>query len=322
MLKKAGAVMTNSQSNFVRILREICEEEGISVESYGDDWIFGLSKDGSPERFVFGYQFGLNLASVVALCNDKAATYEFLSRKQIPAVEHLCFMTPEELKYVGKDGCFEEIHQLLQKYGTIVVKDNLGTGGMQVFRVSSKNTLEQTLLHLFTHTRSVAVSPYLEIAQEFRIVMLDGEPQIMFSKQRDCVVGDGVKSLRVLVGEAILQGRLDGAGEIRLHGAAGDRVPAVNEVVTTGWKHNLGQGAKPLVADPEEYPEELNLAKKAVAALGARFVSVDLVRTRENGCRIIEVNAGVMMENLAGTSDELYERVKEIYRKAVKRMFI
>ena len=55
--------MTNSESNFVRIIREICEEEQISLQSYSFDWIFELQKHGKV-RYILGYQFDLNTASV------------------------------------------------------------------------------------------------------------------------------------------------------------------------------------------------------------------------------------------------------------------
>ena len=35
-----GIELENSQSNFVRMIKEICEEEGISCISYSSDWAF------------------------------------------------------------------------------------------------------------------------------------------------------------------------------------------------------------------------------------------------------------------------------------------
>ena len=41
-----GIELENSQSNFVRMIKEICEEEGISCVSYSSDWAFQLEKNG------------------------------------------------------------------------------------------------------------------------------------------------------------------------------------------------------------------------------------------------------------------------------------
>ena len=37
-----GIELENSQSNFVRMIKEICEEEGITCVSYSSDWAFQL----------------------------------------------------------------------------------------------------------------------------------------------------------------------------------------------------------------------------------------------------------------------------------------
>ena len=49
--------MTNSESNYVAIIREICAEEGIELQSFSFDWIFRLTKNGKT-GFILGYQFG------------------------------------------------------------------------------------------------------------------------------------------------------------------------------------------------------------------------------------------------------------------------
>ena len=47
--------MTNSESNYVAIIREICAEEGIELQSFSFDWIFRLTKNGKT-GFILGYQ--------------------------------------------------------------------------------------------------------------------------------------------------------------------------------------------------------------------------------------------------------------------------
>ena len=62
-----------------------------------------------------------------------------------------------------------------------------------------------------------------------------------------------------------------------------------------------------------------DLARKAVDLFGIRFASVDIIETKE-GCMILEINGGVMMENIAGTNGDLYEKAKGIYRDAILKM--
>ena len=82
--------MTNSESNYVAIIREICTEEDIALQSFSFDWIFRLTKNGKT-GFILGYQFGLNSASVNSICCDKSAASELMTALGIPNISHILF---------------------------------------------------------------------------------------------------------------------------------------------------------------------------------------------------------------------------------------
>jgi len=69
----------------------------------------------------------------------------------------------------------------------------------------------------------------------------------------------------------------------------GDRVVAAIERVGTGWRTNLARGAtaRPVVLDPERAA----WCVRAVAALGADYAGVDLLRGADGRDQVIEVNA-------------------------------
>ena len=75
--------MQNAETNFVKIIREVCREEDIELRSYSADWIFRLDKNGRHD-VILGYQFGLNSASVNMLCQDKCAASELMTEFGIP----------------------------------------------------------------------------------------------------------------------------------------------------------------------------------------------------------------------------------------------
>ena len=81
--------MENSKSSYVKIINEICAEEGIKLSSYSYDWAFCLRKD-QKRAFILGYQFGLNPSSVQQVCNDKNIASEVLKEEDIPSVYHAC----------------------------------------------------------------------------------------------------------------------------------------------------------------------------------------------------------------------------------------
>ena len=189
--------MTNSESNFVKIIKEICEEEQISLKSYSFDWIFELAKNGRI-RYILGYQFGLNTASVNSICCDKAAASEIMTAHGIPNIEHRLFASPGEQKFVGKTGCWAQLIKLLQEKGTLVIKPNDGTGGDRVFKVSNAYELETAVHKVFEKSGYLAASPFYDIENEYRTIMLDGAARLVYVKRRPHLTGDGTSTVAEL----------------------------------------------------------------------------------------------------------------------------
>ena len=199
--------MENSKTNFVSILKEICKEEQININSYSGDWAFRLEKNGIY-NFILGYQFGLNLAVAQKISGDKSVASEILSMEQIPNVEHTCFMNPPMMKFMSGNGCWEEMVQLLKKYRKVVVKDNEGTGGNLVFLVDNQKDLELAVFEIFSKSNSLAICPYYEVEREYRVIVLDGEVKLIFYKQRPGIIGNGVHTVQKLVLDLIKAGNL------------------------------------------------------------------------------------------------------------------
>ncbi len=314
--KMEGNILENSQSNFVRIIKEICKEEEIACVSYSSDWAFQLEKDGK-KRFILGYQFGLNQAVSQQISADKAVASEVMTQNGVANVEHSCFMAPHMFRFTGENGNWKQMTAMLEKYGDIVCKDNEGTGGYLVFHVKTQHELEEAAQQIFAQADSMAIAPYYEIEKEYRVILLDGEIQVAFEKQRKQLIGDGVSTIRQLYANYLLHS--EHPMEIPPSTIGFDQVLPKGERYLFNWKHNLGQGAIPNLL--EELPDALKeLAKQAVNALNLRFASVDIVKYRD-GWKVLEVNSGVMMENLASNGTECYDLAKQIYRKAIQKMF-
>lgn len=307
--------MENSQTNFVKLIKEICLENQISLQSFGGDWGFLLEKNGK-RGYIMGYQFGLNTAVSKDICTDKSIASEIMEQDGIPCVEHICFMAPHMFSYVGGNGNWRELVKLLEKYKTIVCKDNGGTGGNQVYLVRNQKELELASDHIFQKADAMAVSPYYAIHDEYRVILLDQEVELIFQKIRKHLTGDGIHSIRSLYAKYLLEG---GTSQISIPESDMSRVLNEGEEYFLNWKHNLGQGADAQILEESEAKEICELAKKAAKCLKIRFASVDVVMTK-NGLKVMEVNAGVMMENLAGMNPEYYQRAKSIYGRAIFKM--
>ena len=270
--------------HFVRIIRELTEELGIETETYSNDWGFRLRKDGKT-RYLVGYHFPLNRSSAKELCQDKSLTYDALRSAGVPAVPHIFVPSVN----AGGDPDLEKwrpfLDNLIETTGYAVVKDNYGTGGNRVFRYDNADDAIAKIAELHKMIYGAAVSPWQEIREEYRVTMLMGEPQLVIRKERRSkILPDGTKKY-------------------------------------LEWRHNLGLGAVAVrVTDPEILEKVEELAVRAAEAVDMNFASVDVIDTEE-GLRVLEINAGVMMEHFAGQDEESYETAKAIYRKALLKSF-
>ena len=212
--------MENSKSTFVSILRRICAEEKIELNAYAYDWVFCLKK-GARSRYLYGYKFPINDAASASLCDDKGALSEVLEQNGVAHIPHTVFLSPADRHYVGGQGDEKDMLALLRQYGSdAVIKPNFGTGGYDVCRVRSEEELRRGSAEIFKSSSALAMSPYVEILQEYRAVMLDGTLELLFEKKRPQVEGNGTDTVAQLAAAQL------GDGSVCLPPKAAEQIPA------------------------------------------------------------------------------------------------
>ncbi|MCW5877262.1 MAG: hypothetical protein KIS80_00170 [Anaerolineales bacterium] len=314
----------NSQRVLVELIKEIAADQRYGLTCFSHDWILRLEKNGAT-RHIFGYNFEINSATAELLAGDKAAIADLLAHQGIANVPHRLFLHPRLSGYVSAKGNWPAMLASAEEFGyPLVCKPNAGTGGLGVTLVNNVAELELAVYTLFQKHRGISFSPYLEIDQEFRAIMLDGELQLLYTKRRPHVVGDGQASLMQLIQAAQAGGQLsaEAAGQA-IENKQNDlqTVPAVGEEVLLGWKHNLGAGSSPQQLGDGPLASQLSrLARQAQQAINIRFASVDIVEVQGEH-RVLEINSGVMMEHFVRSQPEHRATAKAIYARAIERMF-
>jgi glutathione synthase/RimK-type ligase-like ATP-grasp enzyme len=314
--------MSNGERVFVTAVKKYCASHGISVELKADGWLIAMTR-GSTRRFAFGYDLGLNSAVAHRIANDKAATADVLGICGISCIPHTAFLSPRMYKYIVPTGAWTAMLDLLkQNPQGIVVKPNEGTGGISVFKVRTEPELEVAAHDIFSSEKSLAISPYVEIEDEVRVILIDYRPIVVFSKNRLSVTGDGKRSVLELAIATIPAGQLSAV----LSGLAGDISKAsLDEVLPAGrrhalnWRHNLGVGAQAIVLDQSDARATacIAIAVDAARSIDMRFGSIDVVSVA-GAWKVLEINSGVMMEALNQSHPEL---VDAAYGAALELIF-
>lgn len=294
----------------VRIVREIADKHGWKVQTYSDDWVIEISNN-VTRTYIYGYVLPNNNASVNYLAKDKSAMYDVLDHHNIPAVEHKYYLGDISARE-GRFVCdMPAILGYLARYGTIVIKDNVGTGGRGVYKASSKAEVEEILDQYATDFESISVSPYLDIDAEYRVIVEDGKCRLAYEKERAFVTGDGKSTIAELAtakyGKTVTIDR----------DIARDMIVPQGDNVLLNWRHNLGLGAVPSNVDDVTLLHTLyTLASMVVDVVGIQLASVDIVEV--NGkYMILEINGGLMMEKWATASPNNYKTACEIYEHSL-----
>ena len=151
-----------------KILQELAGERNLNYQSFADGWIIKFD-----QQFVTGYHFSINNAAASRLCDDKSATSELLAEAGLPVISHEFFMEMDELR----------LHRLMNRYDSLVLKPNQGSGGLEVEKISNQQDLMTTAEKILAKGNFLAVAPFIEFKNEFRLIILKQEVQLIYVKQ-------------------------------------------------------------------------------------------------------------------------------------------
>ncbi len=306
-----------SQRIFLETIKKYCLAHDIAIEIRSGGWLVIMTR-GNERRLAIGYDIGLNSAVAHQVANDKSACADVLALAGVPAIPHTLALGAKLSKHIPGSDSLGAMQLLLDRHPHgLVVKPNAGTSGELVFRVTTQAQLETAVARILATHPSLAISPYVEIEDEVRVVLLDGRALIVYGKTRPSVVGDGIHSLRALAQATATDDQFK-IITADFDAAALDAIPPVGERRLLNWRHNLDAGAEPvLLAEGAARETCVALAIRAAQAVGIRFASIDVVRA-DGAWKILEVNSGVKMEALGRRHPDL---VEVAYGSALDRLF-
>lgn len=304
-------MLTNTQ----KIIKIICEEENIEYKLLSKNWIIELSKN-NCKKYICGYKFPLNDHAMGEILDDKYATYEILKSNGIPVVEHnILYSINNTNEYAKKCNQIEVVKNYFENHNKkIVLKPNNGTCGKNVFMINEEIELTKYINQLLLNNFSICYSPYYEIVNEFRVIVLNNKIKLLYKKIKPQVKGDGVKSIRELLYDfnfRYFKNKLDDKKY--------DEILKKNECFEYCWKYNLSQGAIINLEKIDDYQQINEIVKKILKRIEIKFAAIDIIKTKDNRFYVLEINSGVMMDNLYELIKDK-KIIKDIYRETIKTM--
>lgn len=295
-------------NNVQKIIKQLCDEKSIDFKLVSKDWIMILQKE-DKKRYIVGYKFPLNNQSVGRICDDKFALYEVLSQFNIPIVEHyIVFNNYDKSKIIEYCNKFDF---------NMVVKNNLGTCGNDMFHTKNEEELFIKLDSLLNKKYSVSISPYYDIQTEYRVIILNDKVELVYGKKRPIVVGNGKSTIYELLCNFNIEyfKSINNSEDL-------NSVLDKNEQYEYNWQFNLSKGAMPFLMTDDVKEEKIKeMAKRIASILGLSFASIDIIELQDGEFLLLEVNSGVMMDKVSKILPEGDILAKNIYSKAIEEMF-
>lgn len=302
---------------YYKILNEICKEKNIEQKLLSYGWIRQLKKEDKIHNII-RYQLDLNSANSYKIAKDKYATYALLKDNNISMIEHMMIFSPfTRSEYFDKQYMLK-VKQILEKNDyKIVIKANDSSQGKDVYYVSSELEAQTIIQKMFNEYKdSVSVCPYVEIDYEYRVIVLDGQVLYVYKKRKPYVIGDGTHTIQELI-DCKYGYKIDINKQIN-----SNEILDLGEEKVVSWKHNLSNGAEPILVQNDEWLDSIKeMAINSAKSIGIKFATVDIALTSQKQLTVVEINGSVCMNKFAEIVPNGYEIAKNIYTKAIEKMF-
>ena len=301
---------------YEKIIFEICKNLGIECRKYEPNCL-ALTQNGKTQ-YIWSRRFPQNSASSSRIIDSKCMCSAILVAAGVPAVKHFRLYRSDTERYIQQQLPSQKICEtILADSGGVVIKPNDSYEGKGVYVCFSPKDIEYALYKSFQSKSIVAAAPYIKALTEYRVIYLNGECLLLYKKKLPEVIGDGHSSLKTLAEHIGVN-----ASDFNLTNQL-TQVPAKGESVTIGWKFNLSCGSTPEIIDSHSAPQSIfDIAIKAASVVNANFVSIDLLEEYEShNLMVLELNAGVAMDQFIVKSPNGRKIAYDIYEKSIKSMF-
>lgn len=183
--------MENSKPN-MRSLVKACENLGITykkLDQLGNLLSLNINNE---DQYFTNVRVPINNEPVASICVNKAYTYWVLN-EEVPMPKTKSYLDPDSKdEDIQKNAEFKKqkliIADILKNFELpVVVKMNSGCQGKHVYKCNTKRKIAHAVKSVFNkkqkdYDSSVLAQSFLEIKNEYRAILLDGEVVLLYEK--------------------------------------------------------------------------------------------------------------------------------------------
>jgi len=317
------------------LLKKIVPQMGATLLLEPEYEYAGMIRFASGKQMLFrGTCLNINPAGAVDIAKDKDYSKFFLRSFGYIVPEGKTFFSEERNRVIRVQRDIYEGLVYAKKLGfPVVIKPNNSSQGNLVMKVYSEEEYMRGASEIFLKYPVMLVEKWQE-GRDFRIVVLDDRVISAYERVPFHVEGDGVGTIRELVGERLAHFEKTGRGAlldprdgrveqvIKREGYTWDSVLPQGVSLSLLDNANLSTGGTSVDYTTQIHPEVVNLAIAITRDMGLRLCGVDVMlvditKPLSSYC-ILEVNAAPGLDNYARMGDEQMKRVEDLYLEVLR----
>ncbi|RME04424.1 MAG: hypothetical protein D6805_03120 [Planctomycetota bacterium] len=318
--------------SFTQRLLKLCPQMGIQIQVVDPrhGYLLLLQHKGK-RRYLLADTHPLNPHLSSRLAKDKAYTYIVLEKEKLPIPRGSYFFLPgryQKQDYSHRKGPKEAL-EFAQMLGfPLVAKPNSLSMGKWVQKISQLSELRDYIrqIELESQEKIFLLQEFLP-GEEKRIVLLDGNVELVLRKQPLELKGDGQKSIQNLFEEELQKRGLEKEKYLPFLNEAlsreklqpSDTLPKEKRLSLLDVGGNLHRGAIARVEDTLQEDSLKALCQEAVRIFQLRYAAIDLRQNSKGQWKILEINSNPGLEKFARSSPAAKRIVEQIYRKILKK---
>lgn len=304
--------------DYLEIINDICIKNSIQIKTYCDTSILCLIKEGI-RHYIWSRRFDLNSSISTRIADNKYETYQILREANIPIVTHQKIYRVDTENYnTHSISNLEICIDFLKKHSTIILKPNNSYEGNDVYKCSSIKEIEQVLFQIGNKYKFLVVTPYVSAIAEYRCFYLQGQILLIYRKNLPYIIADGKSTLLELLTKKQHNTKHVSSQVVKNL----NKIYPENEKVYLNWKFNLSQGSfYSTVSDAKLCSKLKKIASNAASAINITFATVDILEDTQGNLQVLEINAGVAMDQFIQQHPNGRDIAYSIYEQAILSMF-
>lgn len=292
--------------------------------------------------FTHGGKPNFNSSVTSKIAKDKDLTVRMLEEVAMPTpASQFVWLTRDKFpkdQDVTQTDEYRQLQIFAQRVGfPIFLKPNQGSQGKNVFCIRNQDNLKSVVEKLLKQAPGFFIAQEACAGEEYRIVVVQGEIVLAYTRKPLSVIGDGKSSIKQLIQQRLIQLQRQGrevslkphSEKIRLHLEANrlclDTIVSHGTEISVLSNRNLSDGSDPVECTDAIKQKYGQLCRDVYEKCGVEYCGLDLIEDARSGQIkpvIIEINSNPGYKHFIRSAPENLALVRSVFERTLTALHL